>query len=181
MENIEIRKVSVNDIEALQQIGRHTFAETFSDSNSEENMAKYLNDGFSHEKLRKEVLNVASQFYFAMLDGQAIGYLKLNTGTSQTELQDVKALEIERIYVLGAYHGTKVGQLLYNKAMEVAGELNTTYVWLGVWEENPRAIRFYQKNGFIEFDRHIFKLGEEEQTDIMMKKDLNTSYEDPAR
>ncbi len=43
-------------------------------------------------------------------------------------------------------------------------------IWLGVWEENPKAIRFYEKNGFVPFSRHIFKMGDEEQTDIMMRK-----------
>jgi len=56
-------------------------------------------------------------------------------------------MEIERIYVLAAYHGKKVGQILYDKAMQVAEEINSPFVWLGVWEKNPRAIRFYEKNG----------------------------------
>ena len=58
----------------------------------------------------------------------------------------------------------------YSKALEVAGEFGKTYVWLGVWEENPRAIRFYEKNGFVVFDKHIFRMGNDEQTDLMMKK-----------
>jgi len=172
MENIEIRKITPDDIGALQQISRQTFIETFSDSNSEENMAKYLEESFTIEKLSEEVRNTASLFYFALLNGQVIGYLKLNTGSAQTEAEDEKALEVERIYVLSAYHGKKVGQLLYDMAIQVAGELDSTYVWLGVWEKNSRAIRFYQKNGFVAFDKHIFKLGEDEQTDVMMKKIL---------
>lgn len=172
MNSVVIRKVELNDIQALQQIGRQTFTETFSASNSQENMRKYLEEGFAVEKLSQEISNTSSQFYFALLNDQVIGYLKLNSGSSQTELKDDKALEIERIYVLSAYHGSKVGQLLYDKAMQVANELQSDYVWLGVWEENPRAIRFYQKNGFVEFDRHIFRLGNDEQTDIMMKKVL---------
>lgn len=172
MENIEIKKATLSDIGVLQQIGKQTFAETFSAGNTEENMSKYLEEGFSVAKLAEEVSNEASQFYLAVLEAQVVGYLKLNAGQSQTELQDDKALEIERIYVLQAYHGKKVSQLLYDKAMEVAQQLQSDYVWLGVWEENPRAIRFYQKNGFVEFDKHIFKLGEDEQTDIMMKKVL---------
>ena len=62
--------------------------------------------------------------------------------------------------------------MLYEKAMQVAEDKKVDYVWLGVWEENPRAIRFYQKNGFVEFDKHIFRLGDDEQTDIMMKRFL---------
>lgn len=135
-------------------------------------MAKYLNDGFSSERLMAELNDISSKFYFALLDNDVIGYLKLNVGQSQTELQDDKALEIERIYVLKKFHGKKVGQLLYNKAMEVAEQQKVNYVWLGVWEKNPRAISFYKKNGFIEFDKHIFKLGDDEQTDIMMKLKL---------
>ncbi len=172
METIAIKQVTINDLSTLQRIGRQTFAETFSSSNSEENMTKYLEEGFSPEKLISELNSEGSQFYFALLNNEAIGYLKLNTGQSQTELRDETAVEIERIYVLSAYHGKKVGQLLYDKAIEVAKRSGAEYVWLGVWEENPRAIRFYEKNGFVAFDKHIFKLGEEEQTDLMMKKIL---------
>lgn len=176
MENIEIKKVTLGDIEALQQIGKQTFSETFSAGNTEENMVKYLEEGFSLSKLKAELSDAYSQFYFAVTGGDVIGYLKLNTGNAQTELKDTKAVEIERIYVLQGYHGKRVGQLLYEKAMEISQEVNAEYVWLGVWEENPRAISFYKKNGFIEFDKHIFKLGDDEQTDIMMKKNLNTTY-----
>lgn len=172
MENIEIKRVTLNDIKGLQDIGRKTFYETFSQGNDEENMKQYLEEGFSEAKLTAELNNENSEFYFASLDDKIIGYLKLNFGNSQTELQDSSSLEIERIYVLSEYHGKKAGQVLYEKAIQVAEEKNVNYVWLGVWEENPRAIRFYQKNGFVEFDKHIFKLGDDEQTDIMMKKKL---------
>lgn len=170
--NIEIIKVTLNDINALAQIGRQTFQETFSGTNSADNMRKYLEDGFSVDKLTEEVRNTASQFYFAKLNEQLIGYLKINTGNAQTEALDTKALEIERIYLLAAYHGKQVGQLLYHKAIQIAEELKSSFVWLGVWEENTRAIRFYEKNGFVAFDKHIFKLGEDEQTDIMMKLEI---------
>lgn len=172
MKNITILGVTLNDIEQLQTIGRGTFSETFSPSNTKEDMAKYLADGFSIEKLTEELNNEHSEFYFAVVDDKIVGYLKLNFGSSQTELQDSISLEIERIYVLQEYHGKKVGQVLYEKAIQVAEDKKVDYVWLGVWEENPRAIRFYQKNGFVEFDKHIFRLGDDEQTDIMMKKFL---------
>ena len=172
MENITIPGVTLNDIEQLQIIGRETFSETFSSSNTKENIAKYLEDGFSIEKLTEELNNEHSEFYFAVIDDKVVGYLKLNFGSSQSEIQDSISLEIERIYVLQQYHGKKVGQVLYEKAMQVAEDKKVNYVWLGVWEENPRAIRFYQKNGFVEFDKHIFRLGDDEQTDLMMKRFL---------
>lgn len=167
--NIDIEKITINDINQLQQIGRQTFFETFSESNSEENMNSYLENGFSTEKIKTELNDENSEFYFAKINNKIAGYLKLNFGQSQTELKDDKALEIERIYVLKEFHGKKFGQLLYDKVVKIAKHKNISYIWLGVWEENLQAINFYKRNGFIEFDKHIFKLGEDKQTDIMMK------------
>lgn len=172
MNGIDIQKVTLSDIAQLQKIGRQTFIETFSEANSDENMKNYLEEGFSIEKLTNEINNKNSEFYFATFNNEIIGYLKLNFGDSQTELKDHKALEIERIYVSKEFHGKKVGQFLYDKAIQIAKQENAEYVWLGVWEENLRAISFYKKNGFVEFDKHIFKLGNDEQTDIMMKLKL---------
>jgi ribosomal protein S18 acetylase RimI-like enzyme len=169
MSAIEIREVGLSDLNALQKISIDTFFETFSAVNSPENMQKYLDENLSVEKLKEELTNPASTFYFALSAGNIIGYLKLNTGAAQTDLQDELALEIERIYVIKEYHGKNIGQLLYEKAITVAKEKNAPYVWLGVWEENPRAISFYKKNGFVEFDKHIFILGDDRQIDIMMK------------
>jgi ribosomal protein S18 acetylase RimI-like enzyme len=171
--NIKIEQINHSHIAALQQIGRQTFSETFAESNSAENMAKYLEEAYSHEKLSAELNDSNSFFYFAIMDEKVIGYLKLNKGGSQTELKDNDALEIERIYVLKDFHGKKIGQLLFDKAIEVAKAKHVAYVWLGVWEENKKALQFYTKNGFVEFDQHVFVLGDEAQTDIMMKLELS--------
>lgn len=172
MDNISIKKVTLHDIHQLREISIQTFTETFSANNTEENMQLYLDESLSVEKLTTELNDPNAAFYFATIEVKVVGYLKLNFGQSQTELKDDKALEIERIYVLKEYHGKKVGQVLYEHALLVAHQQHAAYVWLGVWEENPRAINFYKKNGFVEFDKHIFKLGNDEQTDIMMKLSL---------
>lgn len=172
MDSIQIKKVSLSDIRKLQKLGRETFFETFAESNSADNMKMYLEEAFSDRKLRSELENPNSKFYFAESEGEPIGYLKVNFGDSQTEQKKASSFEIERIYVLKDYHGKTVGQLLFEKAIQLAHEKQVDFVWLGVWEKNPRAISFYKKNGFAEFGRHIFKLGDDEQTDIMMKLEL---------
>jgi len=172
MEKIEIKKVTLSEIDELRSISRQTFFETFADGNTESDMKKYLDENFSIDKLTSELIIPESEFYFASIDNKAIGYLKLNFGQAQTELKDQKALEIERIYVLKEFHGKKVGQILFDTALQIAERIKADYVWLGVWEKNERAISFYRKNGFAEFDKHIFKLGNDEQTDIMMKLNL---------
>ena len=172
VEDIKITRVTLSDISPLQHISIQTFTETFSAGNTEENLKKYLADNFSIEKLTAELNDRNAEFYFAKLQHKIIGYIKLNSGQSQTEIKDDNAVEIERIYVMKEFYGKNVGQILYEKAIEVARVKNADYIWLGVWEENPRAIQFYKKNGFAEFDKHIFILGNDEQTDIMMKLPL---------
>lgn len=174
MESIKINQVALTDITQLQKIGRETFFESFSAVNTEEDMRQYLEESFSADKLTAELSNKSSQFYFAVLNGKIIGYIKLNVGEAQTDIKDNNALEIERIYVLKAFHGKKVGQLLYDTAIQIAMQEGVIYLWLGVWENNPRAISFYKKNGFAEFDKHVFMLGMDQQIDIMMKKVLKS-------
>ncbi len=173
MEPITIKQVRLNDLEQLQQIGQQTFFETFSTGNSDQNMTDYLAESFALPKLTRELQNTDSQFYFALAQDRVVGYLKLNTGSSQTEKQRDDALEIERIYVAKEFHGKKVGQILYDKALDEAQKKQASFIWLGVWEGNQRAIQFYKKNGFVEFGQHLFKLGEDEQTDILMKRVMN--------
>ena len=175
---MEIRKVNIQDIEKLQEIGKLTFSETYASDNSEDNMSEYLKDRFSSKRLKSELSDKNAEFYFAELEGRAIGYLKINVGESQTETNIKNALEIERIYVLKEFHGIKVGQILYKKALALAKEKNVEHIWLGVWEQNPRAIRFYEKNGFVSFDEHIFILGNEVQTDLLMKLNISKSATD---
>lgn len=169
---MRIISLTVSDVSILRGIARDTFIETFSEANKAEDMERYLTENFSEEQLARELSNPDSFFYVAEVNGHVVGYLKLNTAHAQTEPQAANALEIERIYVLGSYHGGGVGQALYHHAMSVAEDRKASYVWLGVWEHNHRALRFYAKNGFIAFGTHIFQLGNDQQTDILMKKSV---------
>lgn len=168
--NIELKKVNIEDIFDLQKVSKQSFIEAFSEDNSPEDMEKYIAHNFSIEKLTGEVSNPESEFYLAFAGSNAIGYFKLNYGNTQTEIKDKDSVEIERIYVLKDYTGMKVGQFLFDKILEIAKASSHKYIWLGVWEKNLRAIHFYKKNGFVEFDKHIFQLGSDSQTDIMMKR-----------
>ena len=166
---MKIRKINIDDLEALRNLSIQTFKETFEEVNTEEDMQKYLDENLSIEKLKTELENPNSEFYFAENNDEILGYLKLNFKDAQTEKLEENHFEIERIYVLKAFLGQKIGQILFDKAIEIGREKNLEYVWLGVWEENHRAIRFYGKNGFEIFGKHDFVLGEDIQTDLLMK------------
>lgn len=132
-------------------------------------MKTYLEVEFSSDKLSSELMNPNSFFYAACNGDQIIAYLKVNFENAQSDRQLENAMEIERIYVLRDFHGKEVGELLLKKAKEVAEKANVKKIWLGVWENNLRAIRFYEKHGFRAYGSHIFKLGKDEQNDILMK------------
>ena len=169
---MQIRKLDITDLENLQKISITTFRETFEEVNSEEDMQKYLDENLSLERLKNELENLDSEFYFIENENKNLGYLKLNFENAQTEKVEENYFEIERIYVLKAFLGQKIGQILFDKAIEIGREKNLEYVWLGVWEENHRAIRFYGKNGFEIFGKHDFVLGKDVQTDLLMKLKL---------
>ena len=169
----EISKVTINEVELLRAISVQTFTETFAHQNSESDMQKYVSENLSIEQLSKELNTKGSSFYFLKLNSDIIGYLKINTGKAQTELKNDISLEIERIYIKHEKHGKNIGKQLLDKAIEIAKEHHYQYIWLAVWELNLKAIAFYKKHNFVEFDKHIFKLGDDEQIDLMMKMNLN--------
>jgi diamine N-acetyltransferase len=173
MSEIIIQEAKNTNLKELQSISIQTFKETFTEHNSEADMNHYLENSFSDEKLDGELNNPDSKFFFAFFENKIVGYLKLNIRSAQTEIQNQNAMELERIYVLKEYLGKQVGQQLFQQAIHSAKLNHVDFLWLGVWEHNQRAIRFYEKNGFIAFDKHQFKLGQDVQTDIMMKLLLN--------
>lgn len=166
---IEIKRAHLEDLTTIQNISTTSFTETFSAINTPENMEKYLQENFNTTQITAEISNPDSIFYVAVWNNEPVGYLKTNLGNAQTETLNDETLEIQRIYVVKAFHGKKIGQSLLDQAIKMAQEYYVDYIWLGVWEENYNAIQFYAKNGFVTFDKHIFVLGNEQQTDLLMK------------
>ena len=170
---INIKKCTFEDLGLLQEISVETFNETFKNQNSHENMKAYLERAFTFTQLEKELSNISSEFYFIYSNEEVAGYLKVNVNDAQSEKMGDDSLEIERIYIRGTFHKKGFGKYLITKAAELALERNKAKIWLGVWENNERAITFYKKMGFVQTGAHSFYMGEEEQIDFIMTKTLN--------
>jgi ribosomal protein S18 acetylase RimI-like enzyme len=170
MNTLRVAKVLQNEISLLQSISRSTFYETFSEFNSESDMRNYLENDMSIQQLTTEWNNIGTEFYFAILNDDVIGYLKLNSCNSEFTDATLKGIEIARIYVLKEHHGNGAGQILFETAVTIANKKDCDYIWLGVWENNPRAIRFYEKNGFVKSGEKQFVLGNDIQTDWVMTR-----------
>ena len=166
---LTFKRCDQNDLMELVSISRSTYFNAFIADNSPENMQLYLDSAFSKSDLSDDLENKESEFYFTYLMDVVVGYLKINWRDAQKDIKDKDGFEIERIYVLKEFQRKKLGQQMLDKITEIAKSKNVKYIWLGVWEKNIKAIRFYERNGFERFGEHSFMLGEEKQTDHLMK------------
>jgi len=135
-------------------------------------MQAYADKFFNLPQLEQEWKNENSSFYFAEINNEIVGYMKLNRGAGQTDVNDDISLEVERIYVSRFHQGKQIGRQLLSFAIQKATSSQLRYLWLGVWEHNNRAIQFYQGNGFQRFGQHDFMLGNDLQVDVLMRKEL---------
>ncbi len=168
-----VRPCLREDLDLLRTISRDTYDETFRQMNDPAVMNAYLDEAFNPKKLLAELSDSRSRFYFLFVDGELAGYLKTNDAPSQTDINDPDSLEVERIYVREAFKGRGYGTHLMEFALRKAVEMKKRFVWLGVWEKNAAAIAFYRRTGFIESGKHAFRMGDEIQTDLIMKKILS--------
>lgn len=164
--------VSSESLPLLQKLAKSTFAAAFESQNNPEDFEQYLESAFSLETLAEENETNGTYFYFANLGERVIGYFKINEFNAQTELQEQHGIELERIYLVEQYQSNGFGKQILQKVESIARQKSKSYLWLGVWECNTDAIKFYERHGFIKFDTHPYFIGNDEQTDWLMKKTL---------
>lgn len=169
----KIKLCGLNDVYTLQTLSIETFKETFEADNTETDLQNYLDKAYSLEKLKAEIQEKFSHFYFLYIGREVAGYIKVNTKSAQTEAMSDDSLEIERIYLRRSYQQHGLGKLLMNHVFQLAKENDMKAIWLGVWERNTKAISFYEKHGFAQTGQHSFFMGEDEQIDWIMTKELS--------
>ena len=167
---IHIRLATREDAELIADLSRITFYETFAGQNTTENMDKFMNEQFTRDNLMKEVGADHNIFLVAEFEAETVGYARLREVPNPPELKDLDAIELARIYSVQSRIGKGVGSALMEKCIEVATQQNKQAIWLGVWEKNKHAISFYGRWGFEKFSEHEFILGDDIQTDWLMRK-----------
>ncbi len=169
---ITIQLVRPSDVDTLLVLSRKTFYDAFEHLNNPDDFEAYTSKAFNREQLLSEIENPDSAFYFAVLDNEHVGYIKLNYRDAQAEFQEPYGVELSRIYIHASHQGKKIGNQLLDFAINKAIEDKMQYIWLGVWEHNHAAQRFYERNGFVKCGSHQFVVGSDVQTDFLMKKIL---------
>ena len=133
----------------------------------------FLKEDYATEKLLAQINNSNSRFFFLMVKDEVAGYLKLNVNSAQTENVKPNALEVERIYLRQKFQHQGLGLVLIKLAEEIARKENYDYMWLGVYEHNLIAQKFYKKDGFTRVGQHVFQVGEDPQNDYILAKKLD--------
>lgn len=172
-EGISVRTCNAKDIDALVALGIKTFRDTFDEYNDPDNMIRYLNENFTRKIIEQEMQQPGTMYFLALDGRRAAGYAKVRASPVPEGLADEAALEIARLYAHRDYFGKRVGHMLLQACLAHIRKRGAKTAWLGVWENNPRAITFYEKNGFVKFGEHTFMLGDDAQTDWLMKKEVS--------
>ena len=167
-------KCSLTDLQQLRQISEQTFVTAFEKDNNPNDFKNYIENAFALERIKEELLNPNSDFFFALSNNEIVGYFKLNVEIAQTDIKQDNSIELERIYILAKYQNSGLGEQFLMYIKSIALKRNKKMLWLGVWEENKRAIKFYERQGFKKFDTHPYFIGLDEQTDWLMGFDLGT-------
>lgn len=174
MNDLFIRRASIDDARLIADMSRESFYDTFAADNRSPDMEMFMNGPFSTENLMKQVSEQERIFFIAYTGSQPVGYACLHDEGNNEKIDGLPAIEIARIYAMKSAIGKGVGKALLQQCLQTAVALGKSVVWLGVWEKNQRAISFYRKFGFEKFGEHPFILGTDRQTDWKMKKKLVT-------
>jgi len=161
-----ISAANETDIPALAAFSIETFYDTYQTHNTPEDMEEYVRTYFSIDQLTAELKTAGTYFFIAKEAGKIIGYTKLRDQKKPTAIQSLDPIELERIYVHPSQKGKGVGRALLDKACDFARANQYKTLWLGVWEKNVKAIRFYEQYGFSHLGKQIFVLGKDEQQDL---------------
>lgn len=173
----EITPAEVSDASAIATIGFTVWAATFAWSVSREDCDAYLNSVYTTEACEQMIADPTSSIYVARSKdsvSKVLGFAQLKRGTTEPCLKDIKGslVELQRIYVDGETHGRGVGRGLINFVQEKARQEGFEHMWLGVWEQNPKAYGLYERMGFQRVGDHDFVIGGETQTDWVLVKKL---------
>ncbi|MCA1625824.1 MAG: GNAT family N-acetyltransferase [Acidobacteria bacterium] len=170
--NLSIRQADVSDKNIICALGVTTFCEAYFEQDESSDLANYVLESFSPAQIEAELNDTDSTFFIAELNGKAVGYAKLRENSTVDCLKNKNAVELHRIYILERAKGKGVGGELMNRCLETARAKGYETIWLGVWEENPAARKFYEKLGFVKVGELQFPYGKTVGTNAVMKMEL---------
>ena len=165
---LTIRQAHSDDAEVLAHIAEHTFRETFATEDNLADMELYCSENFGTKLQRQEILAPNCVTLLAEVEGRVVAFAQVLLRSPKECVAADHPSELNRLYVEKEWHGKGVAHKLMSEILSVAAAAGADYVWLGVWEHNPRAIAFYGKYGFKVVGEHFFQFGSDPHRDLVM-------------
>lgn len=174
---IEIRQAAPDDAALLHRLAAATFPLACPPHTTIEAIEDFVATVLSEQSFSRYLADPDRALFIAEDEGVAAGYTMLVFG----EPQDADAAaaitmrptaELSKIYVLEGHHGQGVAAALMECSLEEARARGARGVWLGVNEENERANRFYEKNGFARVGTKHFLVGDRYEDDFVREREL---------
>ncbi len=171
-DRLHIRTATPADAELLAELAERTFCDAFAADNSPDDMAAYVREAFSVDRLEAELAKRANTFLLAFAGDSTdpVGYAKLRDGAVDPGVTGPDPVELHRLYVDQKAIGSGIGAALMRVCLDTARSAGRRTLWLGVWQQNERALAFYRKWGFEIVGDHVFRLGSDEQLDFIMAR-----------
>jgi diamine N-acetyltransferase len=165
-----IRRARTSDAAALAALAERTFRDAFAAQNRAGDMEAHCAASYGEVQQAGEIANPAIETWLVESDGELIAYAQLRRGFTAPCVAGTSPLEIQRFYVDARWHGRGVADDLMAHLLERVRAAGADVVWLGVWEHNPRAIRFYTRWGFAAVGDQEFRLGGDPQRDLVLER-----------
>lgn len=170
--DISIRAATIADAVLISVLASTTFYEAYFTQDESQNLANYISESFEVEGIRAEISDPDSTFFLIFLDEKAVGYTKLISNSRLGCISHPKAIELKRIYLVERVWRTGIGKTLLEHCIKEARSRGFDVIWLGVWEENLRAQRFYAKFGFSEVGTITFPYGDVDGTNLVLQLEI---------
>jgi diamine N-acetyltransferase len=170
---IEYRTPQLDEAEALANLSRETFREAFAHLYSAENLVLFEEAVYAPEVIADELASPQRRYRVAYDAGQMVGYCKIGFDKSlDYDWGDRKLVELKQLYVFASHHGSGIAQSLTDWAVAEARAVGADALLLSVYSDNPRGIRFYEKNGFAHVADTYFMVGNHRDDEFLYLKPL---------
>ncbi len=153
MSKMEIRPWTLADIPSIQSIMWTSWCETYSGFIPEEDLRAYFDEHMSTEMFVNLCNDETARIFMAAIQETAIGFSKTKFNKSQSRFY------VQSLHVLPAYQGKGVGSLLMKQCEMFALSFGVDSLWLGVMEQNAKALEWYKRNGFQFVEQEPFTMG----------------------
>jgi ribosomal protein S18 acetylase RimI-like enzyme len=167
-----IREATIDDLPKLRALAISVFTVTFEKANNPDDFKTFMDEAYSEAQMRKELAEPQAVYLVAEVGELFAGYARVRENNEADPYLGTNHLELQRLYADIPWQGKGVAKALMDACEKIARDRGKEWIWLGVWEHNPKAQHYYKKHGYERFSEHSFMLGNDKQTDWLMKKKI---------